>query len=87
MWARHESELFYLAGDRLMTVRIEAEPLRVSSPVPLFELDGPINRYGGKYDVAPDGRVLVSRSDEEKRSFRIVLNWLEELKRLVPTEE
>ena len=41
------------------------------------------------YDVARDGRFLmVSRGEdvEGAESARIVLNWFEELERLVPTD-
>jgi hypothetical protein len=38
------------------------------------------------YDVAPDGRFLmIQRLDPESpREIRVVLNWTEELKRLLP---
>jgi hypothetical protein len=41
------------------------------------------------YDVTPDGRrFLMVRDDDDVESTRIVvvLNWSEELKRLVPTK-
>ncbi|MDA2931348.1 hypothetical protein MYX84_15620 [Acidobacteria bacterium AH-259-O06] len=45
------------------------------------------------YDVAPDGRafVMLKLAEEELEGrdthLNFVLNWFEELKRLVPTEE
>jgi hypothetical protein len=42
---------------------------------------------GRNYDVSPDGqRFLMIKDDQQQGAARInvVLNWLEELKRLVP---
>ena len=42
------------------------------------------------YDVAPDGQrfvmIKVSEEQEAVGQINIVLNWFEELKRLVPTD-
>jgi hypothetical protein len=40
------------------------------------------------YDVTPDGRFVMVRRDENAApaQINVVLNWSEELKRLVPTE-
>ena len=43
------------------------------------------------YDIAPDGRRFVMRTAasaelQPMTDIRIVLNWLEELKRLVPAD-
>ncbi len=43
----------------------------------------------GAYDIAPDGeRVLIVHEDESPETMElvVVLNWDEELKRLVPTD-
>ncbi len=40
------------------------------------------------YDVAPDGQrfVMIKESEEQQvGQINVVLNWFEELKRLVPT--
>lgn len=47
--------------------------------------------FGRTYDVSPDGErflMIKEHEDVERESPEIVmvLNWLEELKRLVPTE-
>jgi len=42
------------------------------------------------YDVAPDGRFLMIERDESTRtadSARIILNWFNELERLVPVDD
>jgi len=59
----------------------------------LFEGRYEANRYGKggdpHYDVSPDGQqfVMVRRTGVRKSmQMNIVLNWFEELKRLVPTD-
>lgn len=42
------------------------------------------------YDESPDGRFIMIQEDEEEArdtTVHVVLNWTEELKRLVPTPE
>jgi hypothetical protein len=40
---------------------------------------------GWLYDVAPDGRFLMLAEDSSRPTIlNVVLNWTEELKRLVP---
>ena len=78
-------ELFYRNGNKVMFVRIEsgADSL-VSTPRLLFE-----GTYvPDDYDVSPDGeRFVMVESDPETAPTRIhvILNWFEELERLVPT--
>lgn len=36
------------------------------------------------YDVAPDGRFLMIQGEGAPTQVNVVLNWFEELKRLVP---
>ena len=44
------------------------------------------------YDIAPDGRFLIITSGQDEAgggmtlNLIVVLNWFEELKRLVPTK-
>ncbi len=61
-------------------------------PIELFEGRYAVDPVGNdmhNYDVAPDGRrfVMIKESEQESASVQInvVLNWFEELKRLVPT--
>jgi len=91
MWSRDGRELFYRSGDRMIAVRVETEP-RFSAGLPrvLFEARFQMDRGGGQmYDVSADGqRFLMIRSPQEHEltEIRVVLNWAEELKRLVPME-
>jgi len=91
VWSPDGKELFYRNGDKMMAIDIiETEPeLEVTDPEVLFEG----HYYTGKprnYDISPDGhKFLMLKEDEEKPSASqliVVLNWFEELERLVPTE-
>jgi serine/threonine-protein kinase len=98
-WAPDGRALFYRTtadpgpeNQRLMSTIVEgkAAVFVPHTPQPLFSLAG--NRLGGNlrnYDVAPDGeRFLFISSDADdsasSRRITVVLNWTEELKRLVP---
>ena len=75
----------------MMAVDMEANPsLRPGTPRSLFRGRYQYGSWLRTYDVAPDGRFLMIEAaavDQTPavRSLRLALNWLEELKRLVPT--
>ena len=89
VWA-HNGELFYRNGEKMMAVDIVTEPsLTIGSPKLLFErrfVKIPWSRTN--YDVTRDGQrfIMVADAQEPPEQINIVLNWFEELKRLVPTE-
>ena len=74
----------------MMAVDITTEPtFRAGTPRLLFE--GTYQRSAGGsafYDVTPDGKrfVMVQTQGPGSTEINVVLNWFEELKRLVPTE-
>jgi dipeptidyl aminopeptidase/acylaminoacyl peptidase len=93
LWGPDGRELFYRNGDKMMAVAIEAESepeLSVGTPRLLFEgrfLPGP-NWARRNYDISPDGqRFLMIQREQDlvPTEIIVVLNWFEELKRLVPT--
>ena len=83
VWAKNGRELFYRNGDKMMAVDIVTEPqFSAAKPRLLFE-----GRYGS-YGIAPDGqRFLMESERKEATQINVVLNWFEELKRLVPTKQ
>jgi Tol biopolymer transport system component len=94
VWSRDGKELFYRSGDKMMAARIATEPeLAAERPVVLFE--GAYELSGGgvtsNYDVAPDGRFVMIRGEQDARPteqrINVVLNWFEELTARVPTDE
>ena len=88
MWARSGRELFYRSDDEMMAVAIETEPaFSAGTPTVLFE-DPYFRNIRHVYDISSDGqRFLMIKevsSNDAPRELRVVLNWFEELKRLVP---
>ncbi len=76
----------------MMVVPVETEPtFSAGRPSVLFEGSyvvstiTPAYRY---YDVSPDGQrfLMLKEAGTEEAQINVVLNWFEELKRLVPTE-
>ena len=101
LWAKNGEELFYLASGigeaTLMTVRVQRSATwTASAPTKLFagrfffqDVQGQLGQ-GRTYDVTPDGRRFLMIKEgiaDAAAAARIVvvLNWTEELKRLVPT--
>ncbi len=92
-WARNGRELFFRSGNKMMVVEISTEPsLKATAPQLLFE--GSYMPSGTRpgfpeYDVTADGQRFVMVQPMEPESaptqINVVLNWFEELKRLVPT--
>ncbi len=92
-WAPNGRELFYRTGSggQMMAVDITTEPtFRAGSPRLLFEGSYQSGDVGGAfYDVTPDGQRFVMVQAQQQgtgaNQINVVLNWFEELKRLVPT--
>jgi Tol biopolymer transport system component len=96
LWGPDGRELFYLSidGAQLIAVPVITQPtFSAGAPKILFERQ--YIRQSGvlSYDVAPDGRRFLMIEDtgrENETSVQpeliVVLNWLDELKRLVPTK-
>ena len=89
-WDPSGRELFYLNGDKMMAVDIATDPTFIAGrPHTLFEAPYAYAWPGRAYDVSPDGRrfLMVPRTVPEPMDWThviVVLNWFEELKRLVP---
>jgi len=91
IWAPDGTELFYRSGNKMMAASIETKPeFLASRPTELFEgsyrgLNSQPRGYQ-YYDISPDGqRFLMVKLGQERAQINVVLNWFEELKRLVPT--
>jgi serine/threonine protein kinase len=80
------------------TVALEGSAVKAGMPSAMFSLraQGPTgfeqyaagNNAGPGYDILPDGSFVMVRipDAEAAREIVLVLNWFEELKRLVPTK-
>ncbi len=91
-WASNGGEIVYRSRGRLMAVEVTTEPTFTwGSPSELF--DGPYRSGAGAatfYDVTPGGeRFLMIRDDalEARPPLNVMVNWFEELKRLVPVPQ
>jgi len=94
-WSRDGGEIYYFstAGrDGLLVAEVDVETLRASEPVVISDIR---RRFGTNFAVDDDGqRFLVTTgvSDADTGDatpptdrINVILNWFEELKRLVPT--
>ena len=90
LWREDGRELFYLSLDgQLMATETElGSPLKIGTPRPLFPTKVDVSPFLDQYCVSGDGqRFLVIESPEVANDIIVVVNWFEELKRLVPTGE
>ena len=94
VWSPDGRELFYRSGDKTMVVSIQSQDqtLRAGSPRVLFEgryVSHAIPAGFQYYDISPDGKRFVMLKEGKlpgaQAQINVVLNWFEELKRLVPT--
>ena len=88
VWSRDGTELYYRHGDSIMSVPVSTDSgFRVGSPREVL-VEPPLPGAGGNpnYDVFPDGRFLVRHAAPGTSidRVRLVLNWHEELRELVP---
>ncbi len=89
MWAASGRQLFYRNGSRWMMATFRTAPgFAADAPTVLFQ--GPyLNVPAHSYAVGRDGRFLLLRGaegDTEASTIQIVLNWDEEVRRLVSTQ-
>ncbi len=93
VWSPDGREIFYRTVDKkVMVVPVQLTP-EVSAGKPKMLFEDRFVRIGFSwrdYDITPDGQrfVMVEDAEEEAAPTEIVvvLNWFEELKRLVPTD-
>ncbi len=87
-WSRAGAELFYRNNDEMWVVPYEAgATFNPGDPELLFRGDysyGYID-WAFNYDVYPDGQRFLMVKDGPVPKLQVLVNWFEELKRLVPT--
>ena len=94
VWGPQGKNLFYRNGEYFMRVVMETEPeFKPSRPEQMFKDNYLMGRSPGgrNYDISRDGnRFLMIKPIEEQsvsvRHFNVVVNWFEELERLLPTK-
>jgi DNA-binding winged helix-turn-helix (wHTH) protein/Tol biopolymer transport system component len=84
-WSQDGDELFYQSGRTMWSVDVAVGPeIHRGAPKPLFEAD--FWGAGSHWDILPDGRGFVIISSETPgpiTQISVVVNWAEELERLV----
>jgi Tol biopolymer transport system component len=96
LWARSGQELFFVSSTgALMGVSVKHGPSWASTPPTMLVKEGylmnPTFNQGRTYDVAADGRqfLMIKESGgayQSARSLTVILNWVDELTRIVPTK-
>ena len=95
VWAPNERELFYRNNDKMMVTPIATQPeFRPGVPTVLFEGRYAFDPFGNadthNYDVASDSQHFVMLLEDERvapgREIVFVVDWFQELERLVPTD-
>ena len=86
IWNPNGEEIFYRDGDAMMAVDVvETEAgITLGNPTKLFEREG----QGWGWDVASDGQRFVIEPGEPSPAptrLHLIMNWTEELERLVST--
>jgi Tol biopolymer transport system component len=99
-WSRVGGPLFYetfggTANSRVFAIEVRWVPAPTFRPVATIPV-GPTARVTlieGYYDITPDGKQLVVIREPQveggqmtRGQINVVVNWMEELKRLVPTK-
>ena len=91
LWGPEGRELVYWGSDGMMAVPVETEPtFTPGSPELLFELGAYMDHFGRNYAMTPDGErfLMIKEGGGDETSSTeliLVLNWFEELKQRVPT--
>jgi Tol biopolymer transport system component len=87
-------ELFYRSGNKMMAVPIQTSEKALSGGKPEVLFEGSyVSTHAAStgvqyYDISPDGQRFLMMKEgtaQEQAQINVVLNWFEELKRLVPT--
>jgi Tol biopolymer transport system component len=86
LWSRDGTELFYRSsrGDAMTTAVSTTTTFSHSQPVLMFSNPGfSVGSYFRGWDVHPDGRFLMSKTEGSNTSeLEVILNWTRELERL-----
>ena len=81
VWARNGKELYYIEGGGLMAVAVDAGATFNFKPaMRLFESAYGRSDQAPSYDVTPDGRFVMIKSDNSgQKPISVILNWQERL--------
>jgi serine/threonine protein kinase len=88
-WRGDGKEIFYVSGDKLMSVEVKTagDTLEMATPQPLFEIRGaplPGGLGGAAFDATADGQKFLIGISVQEATFTpitVVLNWAADLRR------
>ena len=94
LWSRDGRNLYYRNDDWVMSVAVEIHTeFKFDAPTRLFQVPyfNSDTALGSLWDISPDGNrfLMLKNSSPESGTqpeIKIILNWFEELKELVPVE-
>jgi hypothetical protein len=80
-WSKDGREIFFRSGTRILAVDVSTTPeFSAGLPRELFDAGGYDFSQALNWDVGPDGRFVMVKSDPTMlRRIQIVQNWFEEL--------
>jgi Tol biopolymer transport system component len=86
VWSRDGRKLFYIDGTRIMSVSVTARGTIFDAGTPEFLFSGPFETGSPQFDVFPDGTFAMVEADPDAKPthVNVIVNWVEELKRLLP---
>jgi Tol biopolymer transport system component len=88
VWSPDGRELFYENDAAIMVVAVQTQGAKFAAGKPQLLFDGPFDTtQNPNFDVSPDGQHFVmveADPDATPNRLQIVVNWPEELKKLVP---
>ena len=92
VWAQSGDRIFYSSSNRIVSVGVSTTPnLELEAAEVFFEANSyRLGEHTRDYDVAPEGDrlLMINTSNPLLRSeITVVLNWFQELNRLVPLPE
>ncbi len=94
VWSPDGKELFYRSRDKMMVVSIQVKDQTLDTGKPRVLFEGSYASHSNPpgmqyYDISPDGQRFLMMKEEQRQEaqseIRVIQNWSEELKRLVPT--
>ncbi|HXV76117.1 MAG TPA: protein kinase [Candidatus Polarisedimenticolaceae bacterium] len=89
-WSRDGKRLYFRQADEILVADVEAGDGRLRAGRPRKIVGGfPSRLLNVDYDVAPDGRVLIIRSerdDDRPTGVTFLVNWRQELERRLSAE-
>jgi len=89
-WSPDGRELFFRQGRQMMSVQVKQTEATLTAGRPQLLFEGPYvmgNAGEVNYDISPEGQrfLMIKETEPAPAQINVVLNWFEELKRLVPT--